>query len=59
MVKVEAPSTIVKDSPVLLKQRTLMVVALDGVKRKVLAGVPEELSPELDGTVTTAPALSL
>jgi ABC-type transporter Mla maintaining outer membrane lipid asymmetry ATPase subunit MlaF len=58
-VKVEAPSTIVKDSPVELRQRTLMEIALVGVKRKVLTGVPEELSPELEGTVTTAPALSL
>jgi hypothetical protein len=59
MVKVDAPSTIVKDSPVELKQRTLTEMALDGVKRKVLTGVPEELSLALDGTVTTAPALSL
>jgi hypothetical protein len=58
-VKVEAPSTIVKDSPVLLKQRTLRVVALDGVKRKVLAGVPEELSLALEGLTTTEAALSL
>jgi hypothetical protein len=58
-VKVEAPSTIVRVSPVELRQRTLIETALDGVKRKVLAGVPEELSLALEGLTTTEAALSL
>jgi hypothetical protein len=56
MVKVEAPSTTVRVSPVLLRQRTLTEVVARGVKRKVLAGVPEELSVALEGVTTTAPA---
>jgi hypothetical protein len=56
MVKVEAPSTTVRVSPVELRQRTLTEIALVGVKIKVLAGVPEELSVALEGLTTTAAA---